>query len=63
MTITQKLDRAYDVGVIAVVCARTLIIPVRARADIRETCGIIEIHFADHWIPVPPNRIKFVRLH
>ncbi|MBR0693637.1 hypothetical protein [Bradyrhizobium lablabi] len=63
MTITQKLDHAYAIGVIAFVSARDILIPIRCRADIREGNGCIEIMFADQWLPVRPELIKFVRPH
>jgi len=63
MTITQKLDHAYELGVIAFVSARDILIPIRDRSDIRETNGAVEIHFSDRWLPVRPELIKFVRQH
>jgi hypothetical protein len=64
ITISLKLDRAYEMGVIAFVSAKNLLVPVRERDEIRATeAGALEIHFADHWIPVRPDQIKFCRRH
>jgi hypothetical protein len=61
MTLTRKLDHAYDLGIIAFVSAEGIIIPIRARADIRATGGAIEIQFADCWLSVRPELIKFIQ--
>ncbi len=64
LSITMKLDHAYELGVIAFVSAKDLLVPIRDRADIRATeDAAIEIHFADHWIPVRAEQIKFVHRH
>jgi hypothetical protein len=62
ITLSLKLDRAYELGVIAFVSAKNLLVPIRDRADIQATeAGEIVVHFADCWLPVPPDQIKFCR--
>jgi hypothetical protein len=63
ISISLKLDRAYERGVIAFVSARDVLVPIRDRGDIRPTDGAIEIRFADHWIPVRHDQIKFCHRH
>jgi hypothetical protein len=63
ISISLKLDRAYEHGVIAFVSARDILVPIRDRDDIRATDSAIEIHFADHWIPVRHDQIKFCHRH
>jgi hypothetical protein len=64
ITISLKLDRAYEAGIIAFVSAKNLLVPIRERADICPTeTGEFAVHFADHWIPCRPDQIKFCRRH
>jgi hypothetical protein len=63
LTVSLKLDRIYAHGIFFV-SAKDLLVPVRARDDIRAAeTGELEIHFADHWIPVRPDQLKFCRRH
>jgi hypothetical protein len=63
-TISLKLDLAYSAGVIAFISAKKLLVPIRERDDIRTTnTGEFMVCFADHWIPVRPDQIKFCRRH
>lgn len=63
LSVCLKLDHAYEAGAIAFVSARNLLVPVRDRGDIRATDDAIEIRYADRWLPVRQDQIKFCRRH
>jgi hypothetical protein len=64
LSVTMKLDHAYEIGVIAFVSAKNILIPVRDRGDIQATeAGEIVVRFDRCWIPVRPEMIKFCHRH
>ena len=60
LSLTMKLDHAYETGVIAFVSAKKLLVPIRERRDIHvdEACEL-SVHYANAWIPVRYDQIKF----
>jgi hypothetical protein len=60
LSLTMKLDHAYEAGVIAFVSAKNLLVPIRERRDIHvDESAEMSVHYANAWIPVRSDQIKF----